>query len=300
MDFIEDDSDEENDSGSNSMTITELDVCARPSSCGTGAFHEGTEEAMLIYVNGHATKGDPESVLRAVDKYCYSRHWMMHIGDVKGVELDFVVNKVLKKNSPHIVVELGTYCGYSIVRMGRYLSPDDMIICIDNCARALQWTQKLVEFAEIKATVVYLCGTATQVLEQVKQACSVKGKGIDLLFIDHDKAQYLNDLLVFEESGLLVSGSTVLADNVLSFGVPKQDYLDHVRSSHFYASSQLIESTLEYSASGMIFAINHKERFAPLLNHDFADAPCVDLMRLAEKEAADCSDKDGLEWSIVR
>ena len=50
-----------------------------------------------------------------------------------------------------------------------------------------------------------------------------------MLLIDHDKKLYKSDLLLFESSKLLGKGTLVVADNVLSFGVPIQDYLDYVR-----------------------------------------------------------------------
>lgn len=37
---------------------------------------------------------------------------MMNLGDLKGKELD----KVVKSKDPKLLLELGTYCGYSAVR----------------------------------------------------------------------------------------------------------------------------------------------------------------------------------------
>lgn len=53
---------------------------SRPPTCGVLAFHNGTEEAMLLYVERTATKNDPRTILAAIDKFCYTRHWMMNIG----------------------------------------------------------------------------------------------------------------------------------------------------------------------------------------------------------------------------
>jgi len=44
--------------------------------------------------------------------------------------------------------------------------------------------------------------------------------GVDVLFIDHEKALYLDDLRMVEAAGLLNAGAVVAADNVLSFGQP--------------------------------------------------------------------------------
>ena len=42
-------------------------------------------------------------------------------------------------------------------------------------------------------------------------------------------------------------GCVVVADNVLSFGQPKSDYLEHVRNQDIYSSSILHKSFVEYS-----------------------------------------------------
>ena len=44
--------------------------------------------------------------------------------------------------------------------------------------------------------------------------------GVDMLFIDHEKALYVDDLRMVEAAGLLEAGAVVAADNVLSFGQP--------------------------------------------------------------------------------
>ena len=44
---------------------------------------------------------------------------------------------------------------------------------------------------------------------------------LDLLFIDHDKAVYLSDLVRIVDRGWLHPGSVVVADNVLVPGAPK-------------------------------------------------------------------------------
>ena len=51
----------------------------RPASSGVLAFHAGIEDAMLLYVERMAAPGDSASVISAVDNFCYTRHWMMHV-----------------------------------------------------------------------------------------------------------------------------------------------------------------------------------------------------------------------------
>ncbi len=75
---------------------------------------------------------------------------------------------------------------------------------------------------------------------------------IDLLFIDHDKREYLEDLLRIEALGLLQTDSVVVADNVLCFNTPLTEYLDHVRDATptgLYKESLLYLDCIEYATS---------------------------------------------------
>jgi hypothetical protein len=89
-------------------------VKTRASENGVMAFHNGTEQKMVQHVESAVTKGDVEGLLAAVDEFCYSTHWMMHVGDVKGQLLDDTVKKAIASSAGNgVIVELGTYCGYT-------------------------------------------------------------------------------------------------------------------------------------------------------------------------------------------
>ena len=49
------------------------------------------EQRLLDHVKQTATKGDPKSVLDAIDVWCWKQQWMMHIGNRKGQILDQAV-----------------------------------------------------------------------------------------------------------------------------------------------------------------------------------------------------------------
>ncbi|VEU42757.1 unnamed protein product [Pseudo-nitzschia multistriata] len=126
-----------------------LDISRDPGN-GVLAFHAGTEVALLHYVKTELdatgksntmvrdeentnTERAPESaiseqartILGLVDSYCLSRHWMMHVGPEKAGPLRDFISKCLgsrkrKNSNDHgsdavVVVELGTYCGYSSI-----------------------------------------------------------------------------------------------------------------------------------------------------------------------------------------
>lgn len=140
----------------------------RPQNCGVMAFHGGTEESLFLFVKRNAQQGHPSSVLKAIDVFCYSRHWMMHTGDRKVQFLDkaLQLSKELKLRASIniqnkdfsiidnriksayditngtkvgttdglICLEIGSYCGYSAVKIAATFkeSDDSFLYCIGN------------------------------------------------------------------------------------------------------------------------------------------------------------------------
>ena len=236
-----------------SETECSTEAILRPESSGVLKFHNGTEEAMYRFVVRKAIQGNSASVLKAIDEFCYTQHWMMHIGDHK---LPFLLEGISLAESnrkhrsggtsPFVVVELGSYCGYSAVYIASQLSAEngDLLYCIEGDAECVKWTKRMVEFACLD-TVVQVVHSSAADINTWKVALGPKH--IDLLFIDHDKARYLADLLLIEEAGLFRSASVVVADNVLSFGVPLTDYLNHVRDPNGpFQISVMHEGLVEY------------------------------------------------------
>ena len=83
----------------------------RSAACGVLQFHNGTEDEMLRVVAADAARGDASDTLAVIDRFCRSRHWMMHVGDVKGA----ILRAAAARAAPGLWVELGAYCGYSAV-----------------------------------------------------------------------------------------------------------------------------------------------------------------------------------------
>lgn len=234
----------------------------RPITSGVLTFHSGTEESLYYYVIKHCEKGNISRILAAIDHYCYTQHWMMHIGDKKLQYLkqayDDIVDKrygnISESNSTGLnVVELGSYCGYSAMYFASLMSPSrgDRLYCVECNDNCVKWTQRMIDYAEVGQYVKVLPYKASECVEWSKHIVQFSNNHIDLLLIDHDKASYLSDLKAIESQGLLRRDSIVVADNVLSFGVPLQDYLDYVRTQPAdggkYISSTLNKTLIEYA-----------------------------------------------------
>lgn len=210
----------------------------RSHSNGPLQFHQGTEDELADYVVSNSQAGNLDSIIKAVDDFCWKNHWMMHVGDVKGK----IVDGVFKLHHPKTVLELGTYCGYSALRMAKHLPVDGRIYTIDPYPTAC--SRRLIEHAGLNDKIIFLTGFGKDVISTLT---FLKGQ-IDLVFVDHDKKAYCSDLILIENNGLLRPGSVVVGDNVIIFKI--NDYLEHVRNSGLYSSSENFLATLEYDDSG--------------------------------------------------
>ncbi|XP_041428164.1 catechol O-methyltransferase B isoform X2 [Xenopus laevis] len=202
-------------------------------------FTSGKSRPMRIlqYVQRTAVQGDANSVISAVDSYCANVEWAMNVGDMKGEILDAVVLDV----RPRWVLELGTYCGYSTMRIARFLPPGARLVTLEMNHHYAQVAKQILGHAGVDAQVDLLVGTSSALIPQLKKKFDLDK--FDLVFIDHWKTSYLPDTKLLEECGLLASGTVLLADNVTCPGAP--DYLQYVRNSPRY-KSLYFPSQLEY------------------------------------------------------
>ncbi len=81
----------------------------------TGQIGDGREAAAADYVVANARKGDIDDVIAKVDKFAYEKSFLINVGDEKGELLDAAVRRA----NPGVALELGTYCGYSALRIAR-------------------------------------------------------------------------------------------------------------------------------------------------------------------------------------
>ncbi|CAH0519881.1 unnamed protein product [Peronospora belbahrii] len=198
-------------------------------------------EECFAFVCKTATKGDPKSVLHAIDTFGYEHQWMMCVGDVKGELLDIEIAKA----KPKVLVELGGLYGYSAIRFASVmqdLSGSSVhVYTFEISPECAAIATKMVEFAGLSDLVTIFVGTFGDNYLKLKE------RGIDhvdVFFLDHEKKCYKSDLEIIEQSGLLRVGSVVMADNVLYAQIT--DYLEYVQG-HPHFKSVTHDSFLEYS-----------------------------------------------------
>ncbi|KAI8499722.1 hypothetical protein Bbelb_227730 [Branchiostoma belcheri] len=187
------------------------------------------EQRALKYLKEHAREGDPDSVLATFDEFCRTQEWAMNAAEEKGEILDEIVREL----QPTTCLELGTYCGYSAVRIARQLSPSARLITVEVNPDYAAVAREVVKLAGLQDKIEVINVDSADVIRELKNKYDVTK--LDLVFLDHWKYLYIRDIKIIEEEKLLKKGSVVFADNVIIPGAP--GYLEYIRGSKDYKST---------------------------------------------------------------
>lgn len=190
---------------------------------------------VAAYVTAHATRSDPESVLRTIDRFAREERWLMNVGPDKGPLVEEMAARLPPKAR---VLELGAYCGYSSIMLANALGPQARVTSIEINGTFVECARSNVEVAGLSDRITFLHGRSTKVL------ANLQGR-FDLVFLDHWKDLYKIDLQLMEERGLVGPATIVVADNVGELFDP-DEYLGYVRASERYDSEHRAAS-IEYT-----------------------------------------------------
>ncbi|KAJ3217973.1 hypothetical protein HK099_005283 [Clydaea vesicula] len=207
------------------------------------------EQSCLEYVKANAIKNNPKSVLDAIDKFCYDVKGMMNVGDDKGP----IVDGLIFKHKPKVMVELGGYVGYSAIRFGIALSsinPDAKYFSFELNPEYVSIMKELIELSGLK-NITVVTGAFASNFQKLKTDFGVDT--VDFFFLDHWKDAYLSDIKLIEKEGLLHDDSVVVADNVIYPGAP--EYLEYVRGNPNFYHNETITSCLEYTKGKVVDAL---------------------------------------------
>jgi catechol O-methyltransferase len=180
---------------------------------------DGREEALADYVCTHAERGDVDDAIRIADKFCYERSVMMNIGDEKGLILD----DAIRTCGPSVVLELGTYCGYSALRIVRAMPSEAHLYSVEFLPANANVARRIWDHAGVADRVTVIegsLGDGGKTAERLETEPRFRPGGLDFVFVDHDKAAYLPDLRLILDRRWLHAGSAVVADNVKVPGAP--------------------------------------------------------------------------------
>ena len=188
------------------------------------------------YVAQHARRGDPENVLRTLDRFARNERWLMSVGPDKGPLIQELAQR-LPANAR--ILELGAYCGYSSIMIASAFGSQAHITSIEISRDAVASSRANAYFAGLSNQITFLHGSSTDLIT------TLQGR-FDLVFLDHWKDLYKTDLQLIERCGLIGPGSIVVADNVGEIFAPEQ-YLSYVRNCGRYECEHRL-ATIEYTA----------------------------------------------------
>jgi predicted O-methyltransferase YrrM len=110
---------------------------------------------------------------------------------------------------PRLVLEIGTYTGYSAICMAQGLNENGKIITIEINPELENICRKYFAESEMNDKINLIIGDALTVIPTLEQK-------FDMVYIDCDKSDYLNVYNLAMEK--LNSGGYIFADNVLWHG----------------------------------------------------------------------------------
>jgi len=136
---------------------------------------------------------------------------------------------------------LGTFLGYSSLRIVTQLPTDALFITIEANSESVKTARSIHEYAGVADRIKIINGDTQNVIPRLSTDFHIDS--FDLIFIDHYKEVYLRDFKILEEVGLIKSETMIVADNVITPGAP--DYLEYIRTNPNYIT-KLYEAKLEY------------------------------------------------------
>ena len=154
-------------------------------------------------------------ILKELNRYTNSKVILprMLSGHVQGRFLS-MISKLI---NPEIIVEVGTYTGYSCLCLAEGLKKNGKIITIEKDEEFASIAKKFFDRSNYKEKISLLIEDATKAIENISEK-------IDLAFIDADKVNYSKyyDMLFPK----LKIGGLIVADNVLWSGKVTKEVSD--------------------------------------------------------------------------
>ena len=163
------------------------------------------KEAWIKYAEEFTS---PESVaLQSLAKECYanySNHSML-----SGFFQGRVLSMISKMIRPKVVLEIGTYLGYSALCFAEGLAEGGKVITLDVDEQTHKVARSFVAKSAYADRIEFHIGPAAEIIPTLPEP-------LDLVFIDADKPNYTNYYkLVFKK---VRRGGFIIADNVLWSG----------------------------------------------------------------------------------
>lgn len=175
------------------------------------SFMFGRERQLLIHVVNTAKEADAVSVIEAMDTFWGNTFAMegTNSWSLRGE----MVDKVILEKKPARCLEIGTYCGYSALRIANCLPEGHILVSIEVDPLFAAIATKIIEYAGLAHKVKVLMGTVKCQSDRIGDSL---GKATaDFVLCDHSKALFVPDLKILEDRGVVGPGTIVMGDTTL-------------------------------------------------------------------------------------
>ena len=129
-----------------------------------------------------------------------------------------VIEKYLKENKPHKILEIGTAVGYSAICFTEILAEDGQIDTIERDTERVKEAKENIKKAEVENKINIYEGDAVEILPTLDNK-------YDVVFIDAAKGKY--PFFLKEALRMINKNGVIFADNILYKGYVMSDYNKH-------------------------------------------------------------------------
>ena len=174
-------------------------------------------------------------VLRELREHCYAHYEDKAM--LSALCKDVLLSMFSHMIRPKVVLEIGTYLGYSALCFAEGLADGGKVITLDIQEDTNAVARSFVEKSEFADSIEFHLGFATDIIPTLVET-------FDLVFIDADKPNYSNYYdLVFDK---VRPGGFIIADNVLWSGQVLDDEKDeNTQALHEYNQKILADERVE-------------------------------------------------------
>merc|ERR1719181_1786931 len=141
----------------------------------------------------------------------FSEQWNMRGRLLEEKVLEKVNEKVALGEAGEMrCLELGTYCGYSSLRIAKNLPSGATLLSVEKDELFAAIATKIIEFAGLDSKVKIWMGTAHSELTNITS--NLAGRPADFILVDHSKDRFVPDLRLLRKSGVVVDETLVIGD----------------------------------------------------------------------------------------
>jgi len=197
------------------------------------------ELQLLQHILRVASPNNATSVFTAMERFgvearANSMSWLKLAGGDKATVL--VASVVAAPSTPAAVLEIGTYCGYSALRLATAL-PRVHVVTLEVDPAHVLIARNVIAFAGLSQALTVLTGHSKDQLTRLWKHRPTAS--FAAVFMDQRGSLFHRDLASLEERGLLqLPGAVVVADNVLKPGAPL--LLGHITAAEKPYRSQIV------------------------------------------------------------